>query len=383
VCGLFYLKCLLKLNNFRAISIKTQVRRLRYFQILMRILESKGLPKEVLARKVITWSEEHHSHFELYNSSSGEIVSSKKGRLSQSFENYFIAAKNLGLLIEQHGLVIPTRIGEVLGKLSEMDSGLTKLPNAYGLTVLEKFYFPYLLLSKDFDILITLFEMLSQGYSELPKFYEDYKTHYSKRLDRKMEFISQQDKSKLFDALQRVQGWKNPKRYSEDIIPSRLNWLIDLGLVDENKFPNEERYVLNGSGIRFFENLPTFPPEMQKEVSPQWLNSNYFGFIGECLKVECENFQRWNLLNIEGKQSLISEAIDVFLIRFNTFGIPRLSVEQTCLFISLFSLTKRKVIVEFEEILEWIGFEKEIGTLKLGFRGASRPGESYLIVSNA
>ena len=118
MCSVFYLNWPKELISLRTISVKTQVRRLRYFQVLMRILESKGYPKEVLARKVINWSEEYHYHFQKYDSPSGEIVPSKTGLVSQSFENYYVAAKNLGLLIEQHGFIIPTRIGEVLGKFN-------------------------------------------------------------------------------------------------------------------------------------------------------------------------------------------------------------------------------------------------------------------------
>jgi hypothetical protein len=353
---------------------------LRYFQVLMRILESKGYPKEVLARKTTTWSEEYHSHFQTYSSPSGEIVPSKKGLVSQSFENYYGAAKNLGLLIEQHGFVIPTRIGEVLGKFNEIDPGLAGLSNVYELTMLEKFYFPYLLLTRDFDIFATLLDMLAKGYSELPKFYADYKAEYLKRLEGKMEFIPYQEKSQLFDAYQRVQGWKNPKRYSEDIIPSRLNWLIDLGLVDGIRFQTEGKYFFSETGLRFWDDLPMYSSETYKDITGHWLKSTYFNFVSSCFALQ---YQSWRLLNPVEKRDLISEAIATFLVRFDTFGIPRLSVEQTCLFISLYSLTQRQVIVEADDILEWIGFEKELDNLKLGYRGASRPGESYIIVSNA
>lgn len=380
MCGVFYLNRPKRLISFRTISIKTQVRRLRYFQVLMRILESKGYPKEVLARKAISWSEEYHFHFQKHSSPSGEIVPSKKGLVSQSFENYYVAAKNLGLLIEQHGFVIPTRIGEVLGKFNEIDSGLASLSNIYELTMMEKFYFPYLLLTKDFDILATLLEMLAKGYSELPKFYEDYKTEYLKRLESKKEFIPIQEKSQVFDAYQRVHGWKNPKRYSEDIIPSRLNWLIDLGLVDSNRFQSEEKYFLSEIGVRFWKDLPLYSSDTYKDITVQWLKSAYFGFVSSCFALQNKS---WVHLNPEEKRDLISETIAAFLVRFDTFGIPRLSVEQTCLFISLYSLTERQVIVEADEILDWIGFEKELNNLKLGYRGASRPGESYIIVSNA
>jgi hypothetical protein len=368
------------LINLRTISVKTQVRRLRYFQVLMRTLESKGYPKEVLARKLITWSGESHSHFQKYSSPSGEIVPSKKGLGSQSFENYYIAAKNLGLLIEQNGFVIPTRTGEVLGKFNEIDSGLKDLLNVYELTMMEKFYFPYLLLTKDFDIVVTLLNMLAKGYSELPKFYADYKAEYLRRLEEKMEFVPLQEKSQLFDAYQRVQGWKNPKRYSEDIIPSRLNWLIDLGLIDSSRFQKEEKYFFSESGLRFWRGLPIYSSEGYKDVTSHWLKSAYFGFVSSCFAGQNRD---WRLLKPIEKHKLISEAVANFLIRFNTFGIPRLSVEQTCLFISLFSLTERQIIVEANEIVEWIGFEKELDNLKLGYRGASRPGESYIIVSNA
>lgn len=345
----------------------------------MRILESKGFPKEVLARRVITWSEEYHPDFQKYISPSGEIVQSKKGLISQSFENYYVAAKNLGLLIEQHGFIIPTRIGEVLGKFNEIDPDLTCLANVYELTILEKFYFLYILLIKDFDILATLLEMLENGYSELPKFYEDYKAKYLKRLEGKMEYIHNKEKTQLFDAYQRVQGWKNPKRYSEDIIPSRLNWLIDLGLIDDSRFQREEKYFLNETGLRFWGDVPKYSPVAFKDITDQWLKTAFWGFACSCFSVQN---QVWQILPPQEKKELISEAVTSFLFRFDTFGIPRLSVEQTCLFISLYCLSEKHIIVEADEIIEWIGFEKELHNVKIGYRGATRPGESYLILTN-
>jgi hypothetical protein len=68
--------------------------------------------------------------------------------------------------------------------------------------------------------------------------------------------------------------------------------------------------------------------------------------------------------------------------RFNSYGIPRLSVEQTCLFISLYTIEKHSITLDAQEVLDWIGFEKKLGRYNIGYRGASRPGESYLIFTD-
>lgn len=369
--------------TLRAISIKTQVRRLRYFQVMLKVLSAKGLPKRVLENKIVSWSVDNHVHLEKYISSTGEIVPSMRKQHSHSFENYFQAALNLGLLIEQHGFIIPTRSGEVISKITIDNEGLAVSVNSYQLSYIERIYFLHQILSTDFDAFVTVFKMLHEGNKKLQEFYKDsnYKKHYLQRLETKNRYISNSQRNKLLEALRRVKGWRNAERYTEDIVPSRLNWMLDLGFIDQQKYLKNKEYHLNHEGEKAFQFFPRMGDSNFIELQSGWLQKLFFQFVNQISLADI-HLNEWAKVSPEQKPQIIMDALDVFMNRFNSFGIPRLSVEQTCLFVSLYVLDKHSIVLETEEILEWIGFEKKLGSYKIGYRGASRPGESYLIVTD-
>lgn len=365
--------------SLRNISIKTQVRRLRYFYIILKFLQH-GIPKSILARKVIVWSTEAHSDFLDFSYSTGEIVKSKKNlRNSQSFENYFNASKSLGLLIEQHGMVIPTRMGEILTKFYEIESLIDKNPNIYCLTDIERFFFAYNIFLRDFDIIFVILSMLRNNQLELSFYLENFREAYLDRLENKMDNISLYHRDKVYDTYSRVLKWRSHKRYSEDIVSSRINWLLDLGIVDEEKLINEGKYTLSKESQILIENIPVISKTGFKDIDSNWFFDDFFKYFNS--NNTSELFY-WKSLSTEKQDEIITQSLDIFMHRFNTIGFPRLSVEQTTLFISLYSIYKFKVIIELNEILSWIGFKKAIGNYKLGYRKASRPGETYLAIYN-
>lgn len=350
---------------------------------MLKVLSAKGLPKRVLENKIVSWSVDNHDHLEKYVSSTGEIVFSIRKQHSQSFENYFQAALNLGLLIEQHGFIIPTRSGEVISKITIDNKGLEVSANSYQLSYVEKIYFLYQVLSTDFDAFVTVFKMLHDGNSKLQEFYKDsnYKKHYLQRLETKTRYISNSQRNKLLEALRRVKGWRNAERYTEDIVPSRLNWMLDLGFIHQQKYLENKEYHLNHEGERAFQFFPRIGDSNFIDLKSDWLQKLFFRFISQIAPADI-HLHEWAKVPPKQKTQIIVDALDVFMNRFNSFGLPRLSVEQTCLFISLYALYKHSIALDAQEILEWIGFEKKLGSYNIGYRGASRPGESYLIVTD-
>lgn len=349
---------------------------------MLKVLSTKGLPKKLLEKKIVSWSVDNHDQLEKYISSTGEIVFSTRKMHSQSFENYFQAAISLGLLIEQHGFIIPTRSGEVISKFND-SKNLAVSANSYQLSYIERIYFLYQILSTDFDAFVTVFKMLYEGNNKLQEFYKEsnYKKHYLKRLETKTSYISNSHRNKLLESIRRVKGWRNAERYTEDIVPSRLNWMLDLGLVDQQKYLINKEFHLNPEGEKAFQFFPRIDESHFIDLESDWLQKLFFRFISQIAPANI-HLHQWAKVPADQKKQIIVEALDVFMNRFNSFGIPRLSVEQTCLFISLYALDKYSIALDAQEILDWIGFEKKLGSYNIGYRGASRPGESYLIFTD-
>lgn len=79
----------------------------------------------------------------------------------------------------------------------------------------------------------------------------DFQDDYLGRLNQRLSHTRiDRTLGEIQDARQRVMEWRAPKRYSEDIVPTRLNWLIDLGLITIDKgggrFP---AYNLSSGGM--------------------------------------------------------------------------------------------------------------------------------------
>ncbi|MCY1511902.1 hypothetical protein D9M68_463430 [compost metagenome] len=359
----------------KTISVKTQVRRLKYFSKALNFIGKKGIPKSILETRLIKWSEENHDDFEAYLYSSGELT--KKKINSPSFLNYYEALIRIDLINEQSGLVLLSKTGAVFYEAFKLFD-TSDNTNVYSLNSLESFFYLNCILSKDTDLLLTVISQL-YNFKEMTIGYyqENFKSNYLERLINKKDLpFSYNEKVELSDVISRVSGWKSPKRYSEDIVPPRINWMADIGIV-ELKDTNVFTFTDVGSVIA----NELLNDDHLFNDSDNWISNNFCSVFSKAfIKIPT---RKWSHIEEIEREKLIGEGIDLSLRAFKVLGLSRLSVNQCFLFIQIYLLFKYKLIAEINDIGDWIGFEKFIGDKKIGLRKSARSYESYIIVAYA
>jgi hypothetical protein len=361
--------------KLRTISIKTQVRRLKYFSVFIDFLGWGGLQKELLEDKVLDWSNSYRDDFLGLTSPTGEILKKASKVKSRSFQNYLDAARRLRL-IERDAIYIKlTQTGLVLNAIGKVSQDKEKSKNAYRLNSLEKIFFLYTILLYDADIFITILRMVYENPGRSLDFYlEKYQEFYKSRLKEKMNVLFPPEIDKVLGALNRVAGWRSAKRYCEDIVPSRLNWMLDLCLFSEKK------HELNLMGKSIYEHFPVVADGV-RDIGEEWFNNNLASLL--CCLLPGNKIKNWTDMVSKEKDEIMAESFFHAMKYLSVLNVPRMPVAQTFLFITLFLLSQRNIKIEFGDISEWMGFEKVINGKKLGLRPAARPGESYIRIFNA
>lgn len=378
--------------RLRTISIKTQVRRLKLFTVLLDSVNQRGSQIGFLANKMINWSEAHHNDLESYPSPTGEIIKSKVSRprrrtsgvaisaISTSFRNYLEAAQSFQLVDEQLGTISPSRIGSVLKALKKF-SHARHSPNAYSLTDFEKAFYLYVILKVDADRFLSVVSMLrDMPDKSIHDYLGNFRSAYQERLAKKIKLVKGKEKEKTSDALLRVKNWRSARRYSEDIVPSRINWLIDLGLIDLNSYKARNTIKLNdiGYGVLRYFRIPL--DKWYIDIDDEWISTKFASFASKAIAKT--NSKTWHELNSTEQNELLEESLKKCYRFFRALTLPRLSIEQTFLFSTIWLLEMHNVVAEFTDIEEWIGFERTIGDMRYGIRKAAREYESYIIISN-
>lgn len=366
------------MEGHRAITLKTQVRRLRYFQVMCSALRKSGFPIDVLQRISTEWAQDHIDDVKTYVSPSGEIRASTTDKPSQSFRFYYGALVRLGLAHEFSGLVTNSRIGAVLKHLPI--GGKKAGSNPFFLSVGEKALFLFVLIEQDADYFLTVLRQVAMAPGETLAYYQgEFQGAYISRLSSRLsEAHDSRYIGEIQDARQRANDWRAPKRYSEDIVPTRINWLIDLEMVSVGS--NRGRaatYNLTAGGDAFRQSM--IAGIEYDDVADDWHQS---AFVHTCTQAFKNNAQPWNTISEDARVQYATECLEICRKHFGSSLLPRLPADQTFLYSCLYLLLVRSVAVEVGELKSWIGYERQLGVMRVGYRKSARVYESYVAISH-
>jgi len=356
----------------RAITIKTQVRRLAIISSIINITSKNGLPKEILNNRMLNWAEKNQKYFSASPYNSGKLKKGIDTRISNSFKNYLEACFQMKLIDDISNLVSPSKYGKVLKcLLINIDQ------NPYPLSISEKIFYLYILLKHDADIILTIISMVIEFPERKLSFYlESFKNMYYERLSKKGEISTGKDKQHISDALTRIKNWHSPKRYSEDIVPPRLNWMIDLGIIDYCFYVKESLFRISDFGNQYVEAIPTH--EGFCDVSEEWFSKSFMSSLG-MLNSE---ILIWKNVNESTKEQVLHELLKNAITEFSTLGLPKIPLESSLLYIIISLFVNYNILAEANNIESFIGFEKKINGSVYGIRRSARTYESYISVKH-
>ena len=224
--------------SYREINAPSSlVRRLRYLSRILQLVAERPLNGNVLAVKLRDWSNIHADDLETYEYNTGAAHSSQKKGMTQELAiNYLDLSVKFGLLSAISNVYQLTRIGRVLlGLLNDKPNGN---PNLFCLHEDERIFYIYQILQQDADILLTVVNMLQLLEDPNHKnLQENFQQVFLERLKAKISTSSQEHVTRrLHDRqIEVTTEWKSPESYAAYIIPPRLHWLLDLGLLGSTK----------------------------------------------------------------------------------------------------------------------------------------------------
>lgn len=359
------------------LTTQTKVRRLGYLILLAEFLSQY---KKVHLNRISKIFEEYSLPFndklEELESNKGIINQTKNGI---SAKPYIDLAKDLHWITKINNSYISGKrmiVYQVLHSQSKISTS-----NVFELTMLNKLFLLEILLLEDFFYLTTVLEIISIYKVEKGIKYDKINSLWQKRLISKLtNLISDIDHKKLGKELRnlkeirkRIIDWKEALVYGEHLIMPRLNWLVDLELLNFKSNGKSKFYALTNKGKELFKQLCYWTDINQGLIiNPKtFLNKFYIHVFSE---VYCKNKVKKDI----DKNKLIEKTekyLEETFLHFKTLAPNRVTLSQAILY------TKYKLYLIDNFLIDGTDIEyyiKNIAEQKYIYKYQQQYGDGYL-----
>lgn len=370
--------------SYRAIKEPNSlVRRLRYLSQILRLVEGHPLNKDVLAIKLRDWSSMHAKHLENYRYNTGAAHSSQKTRMTLLAANYLDLADKFGLVSKISDVYQLTRTGRVL--LNLLNDHPNEESNLFYLHEDERIFYIYQILQQDADILLSIVNMIqSPENASLKNLQKGFQQAFLNRLKAKISTSSQEYiTNQLHDRqIEIMTEWKNPTGYAAYIIPPRLHWLLDLGLLDSNTEKNSFIYQLTDVGQKLIETFPKLKDSSIPDVPDSWFNTDFFSKVCPLI-IPDSDFRQWQNIDDKVRQKVCEKYIPAVFNKFQKTNIPKISLTQGVMYLCIRLATELHILTNIGELIEWFQKPRIFKNYKYEARISARENESYLVRRHA
>ena len=354
-------------------DINVLVRRLGYVSAILRLLEHKTLSESVLYTRLERWSLDHKQDLMTYPNQQGFIKATREQTGPKRYTNL---AVSLGLVGRIAGACRVTRFGKTLLPF------LHQAPdqNPFALICVEQCAYLYWLLMKDSDRLLTIIRMLVEGGSQsLSDLQNAFRAFYLQQLQDHMLTAEEHIARDILAVRNRVAHWKEEtSRSMENIVPPRIHWLADLGLVSiESDGKRQSR--LTEMGIQFSQSLPKIQGMPTFHTSPVWLRNQFFSVAGRIFTEGPELL--WSEIQPLKKKELLNKLTFRALETLRGTPIPKISLYPALIYMTLLLMVDNRIGANLGELqADMDAFSKEPDT-RYEVRFSYRENEAYLIFS--
>ena len=366
--------------SYRAIKEPNSlVRRLRYLSQILRLVEARPLNKDVLAVKLKNWSSIHAGYLENYRYNTGAAHSSQKTRMTLLAANYLDLANKFGLLSKISDVYQLTRTGRVL--LNLLNDHPNEEPNPFCLHEDERFFYIYQILQQDADVLLTVVSMIQRlEKSNHKNLQENFHLFFIERLKAKISTSSQEHITKrLHDRQSEVlTEWKKPTGYAAYIIPPRLHWLLDLGLLDLRKEKNSFIYQLTDVEQKLIETFPKLKDSNIPDVTDSWFNAQFFSEVGPLIMPDVD-FRQWQDVDDKVRQEACEKYIPTAFDKFQRSSVPKISLMQGTIYLCIRFATQLHLLINVQELTQWFQKPRKLENYTYEVRNSARENEAYFI----
>lgn len=341
----------LKSNPIKTLTAQTKARRIGYLSMILKMFQTTSyFPQNIYNKKVEQYAEKINNDLLTYTCNKGIIEITKTGN---SAKPYVDLTTSLGLVFQENHAVRLAKQGKVYLVLQNQYSFSKE--NNFKLCEFEKIFFLSTFLKEDALYLWSLLEII---YIHKQTTIAQIKNHFQKYvLDQiniilQSPWINHKDKNHLFNRKKRIQEWKKPKTYLEHIIEPRVNWLLDLDLLDTELF-KKNQISLSKAGSYLFYALALYEDLFfeKSAISDTIIDKDYFKLVNFVYSKEYSNFT-----------SLDYEQIDYFInqsfILFKTMSPNRVTASQAILYCCYSMYFKEQKIIDYIDIINYLKSEK-------------------------
>jgi hypothetical protein len=275
------------------------------------------------------WAEKKKDYLNNYITSTGEITSSLR-----SGERYLEFSEELGLVSYTGSQLINTIDGTVLSKLDNSADIPYKLPCELRCFLLKR------ILERDFDFLIPIASLIIKR--EKINFHQ-FKEYFSKHL--KTSRSSGTPVEGLVLLREMDEKWKNPEEYfREHIFASRVEWFLDLELLDWNRFKSESRIQFTDNAVGFMAKME----HMRENHLTQYLDNEYYAEFSSVQEIDKLGY--FARLPDEVKRKKTMEYLKLAFNRFDTSLTRSLSSRSFFEYTTCHALCQEKLVCERKDI---------------------------------
>lgn len=352
-------------------SLHTTTRSLEICSEIIRAIGNDQIPFEILEKQLIKWSNEIELSYEEYKNQKGILT--KNNRPTTAFIHYIDFLNSINLITRVNDNCRSTKHGLLLNLILKEKNEMS-----YRLTNLEILFYLLFLFRIDSDGLLTTLELTMDSFSSQKKILEKFQNVFTARLETKYKYSNDFEKIKIAEKLRNMSiKWTNIQKYSEHIIPPRLEWLSSLKLINIKRHGNATIYSVSEKGVDFYLNLPIME-NLTRDINVFWYNNNavaaFSNIIGE---IKLEN---WNKLEDSIKTKLFSIVLLKAFDLFGKDGAMRMSLDISILFIILELVKNYSTIIEVEEVEKMISPAFTVGKYIFSLHKAARETESYISI---
>lgn len=357
-------------------NTNTQSRVLPVLGQIMRLLGQSTLPEEILKSRLVEWSLYLEQTSEWYRNHNGKITDQSrtgKPEATNAFDTYITLLEKLNLVSRTNQSIQNTKYGFVFWKLSQYNQSTEVFP------AFEKIFFAWYLFYNDADVLLLILDALSQKHSEQKLLTEaelrkNFNTLLKIRLGHKIDNATDFARIQSGDRYRQAEFQsKQPEGMllHRHLVPPRLEWLHDLGLMNKNRFLD-----MTGQGRAWYETLPILAPGI-REINDDWLRGHFIKSFAPLY----EPFKKAQFLHdLSGEQqiAIVMESLELIWKDFDDEGVMRVPYQSTFLFIIFYLLQQHQIIADFFDLEHVFQNDLVINNRQYGLRKTARITESYI-----
>ena len=360
-------------TSYRAVEANTKVRRLAYISALVDIIGRKDVNEDRAYNLLIQWSLANSHNLKSYVNQQGEVTSAK-----YPARRYIQFAYSTGLLTRTMATCRVAHQGLLLYELLQEHRGPED--NPFFLDNTEKIFYAFHLLSVDADILLTVFDLTKRFELKLLKELQSaFRDIYVQRLGQKVSNCGEGPvRQKLLERRTLVEHtWENPERYAEHLVPTRLNWMLDLGLLEPKPF-NKHMFILSDMGRLFDSVLPLrIETDGYSDIDDDWLQRSFFSKAVPGLALSI-SLRSWTTVDQNKLLTLIRDELESAFQRFQMIGTQAVPLDIAIQYVCIQLAARFGILIDESDLKRLLTEELFAAKLGIQVRILPRPNESYI-----